>query len=63
MEFLGSRSPGTFWGDFMMQLGLFAHYFDFIDGVIDTQHVVYYLSLVAVSLFLATRVLEARRWR
>ncbi len=63
VEFLGSRSPGTFTGDLLSQLGLFSHYFDFIDGIIDTQHVVYYLSLVAASLFVATRVLEARRWR
>ena len=63
VEFLGSRSPGTFTGDLLSQLGLFSHYFDFIDGIIDTQHIVYYLSLVAASLFLATRALEARRWR
>jgi len=63
VEFVGSRSPGTFTGDFLTQLAIFTHYFDFMDGVIDTQHVIYYLSLVAVSLFLATRVLETRRWR
>ncbi|RLC74165.1 MAG: hypothetical protein DRI81_14245 [Chloroflexi bacterium] len=63
VEFVGSRSAGTFMGDFVNQLSLFSHYFDFIDGIIDTQHVVYYLSLVVVNLFLATRVLEARRWR
>ena len=62
-EFLGTRSPGTFVGDFLTRLAIFSHYVDFTDGVVDTEHVVYYLSLVAVSLFLATRVLEARRWR
>jgi hypothetical protein len=50
-------------GDFLTQLAMFTHYFDFIDEIIDTQHVVYYLSLVVASLFLTTRVLEARRWR
>lgn len=63
VQFVGSRSPGTFRGDFLTQVAIFAHYQDFMDGIIDTQHVIYYLSLVAVSLFLATRVLEARRWR
>nr|HID13399.1 hypothetical protein [Anaerolineae bacterium] len=63
VEFVGRRSPGTFTGDFLTKLAIFAHYPDFQDGIIDTQHVVYYLSLVAVSLFLATRALEARRWR
>ena len=63
VQFMGERSPGTFTGDFLTKLGLFVHYFGFMDGIIDTQHIVYYLSLVAASLFLATRVLEARRWR
>jgi len=63
VQFVGSQSPGTFTGDFLTQLAIFAHYQDFIDGIVDTQHVIYYLSLVAASLFLATRVLEARRWR
>ncbi len=63
VQFVGSRSAGTLVGDFLTQLAIFGHYQDFIDGVIDTQHVLYYLSLVVVSLFLATRVLAARRWR
>lgn len=63
VEFVGSRSPGAFMGDFLTQLAIFAHYLDFTDGIIDTQHIVYYFSLVAASLFLATRVLETRRWR
>ncbi|MBI4315336.1 MAG: ABC transporter permease subunit [Chloroflexi bacterium] len=32
-------------------------------GVIDTVDIVYYLSVIAIALFLATRVVEARRWR
>lgn len=39
-----------------------SHFDDFARGVIDTTHVVYYLSVVVVFLFLATRVLESRRW-
>jgi len=56
VQFAGDRSAGTLVGDFLARLGFFTHYFDFLDGIIDTQHVVYYLSLVALSLFLATRV-------
>ena len=40
-----------------------AHFVDFTRGVIDTSHVVYYLSLTAVFLFLTVRSLETRRWR
>lgn len=62
VEFAGVRaSPSV--SRFFSELALFTHYFDFQDGVIDTRHVVYYLSLTAASLFLATQVLEARRWR
>jgi len=44
-------------------LAVASHYADFGKGVIDTKDVIYYLSLVAIGLFLATRSLEARRWR
>jgi ABC-2 type transport system permease protein len=39
------------------------HYEDFYRGIIDTEHLIYFLSFIAVSLFLATRSLETRRWR
>ncbi len=32
-------------------------------GVIDTVDIVYYVSVITIALFLATRVVEARRWR
>jgi ABC-2 type transport system permease protein len=36
---------------------------DFTRGVLSLRGVVYYLSVVVVFLFLATRTLELRRWR
>ncbi len=39
------------------------HYYDFIEGIIDTRALVYYLSFTFVCLFLASQVLQARRWR
>lgn len=44
-------------------LSLQRHYPDFFKGVINTTDIVYALSMVAVSLFLATQVLQTRRWR
>jgi len=38
-------------------------YEDFAKGLIDTSNFVYFLSGMALLLFLATRVLESRRWR
>lgn len=45
------------------QLGLTTHFDDFVRGVIDTSHLVYYVSFIAVFLFLTIRSLETRRWR
>ena len=39
------------------------HYYNFIDGIIDTRDLVYYASAIFVFLFLASRVLESRRWQ
>ena len=39
------------------------HYGDFTAGLISTEHIVYYISWIAASLFLATQALQARRWR
>ena len=44
-------------------ISLSFHFSDFTRGVIDTSHIVYYISLAAVFLFLAIRSLETRRWR
>lgn len=42
---------------------LFEHYNDFARGIIDTKDVLYYVSVVALFLFLSTRVIESRRWK
>jgi ABC-2 type transport system permease protein len=49
-------------GSALEYLSPLSHFDDFARGVVDTTHVVYYLSVVAIFLFLATRVLESRRW-
>jgi ABC-2 type transport system permease protein len=36
---------------------------NFNRGVIDTTDIVYFVSVIVVALFMATRVVEARRWR
>jgi ABC-2 type transport system permease protein len=53
----------SFLGRFFEQLALPEHLFDFMRGVVDTAHVVYYLSVTVGALYLATRILETRRWR
>ena len=47
----------------LAQLDFFDHTTNFWRGVIDTNDIVYFLSMIALALFVATRVLEMRRWR
>ena len=50
--------------EFFVAIALFhKHFTPFGRGVIHLRDVVYYLALIYLSLFAATRVLEARRWR
>jgi ABC-2 type transport system permease protein len=48
---------------FFSQVGFFEHTSNFWRGVIDTNDIVYFLSVIVLALFIATRVLETRRWR
>ena len=44
--------------------GILNHYYDNLyQGVLDLGDLVFYLSLTALSLFLASQVVESRRWR
>ena len=40
-----------------------SHLNDFTKGVIDTKHLVYYVSFIAFSLFLTVRAVDSERWR
>ncbi len=50
--------------DFVSHLDFSNHFSNsFGRGIIDTVDIVYFISVIAISLFLAARVVEARRWR
>ena len=44
-------------------ISIINHLDDFIRGVIDTSHIIYYVTFAFVWLFLAYRSLESMRWR
>jgi ABC-2 type transport system permease protein len=44
-------------------LSMTGHLDDFIKGVIDTKHLVYYVSFIAFGLFLTARSVDTERWR
>ncbi len=49
--------------DVLTGISMNAHFTDFSRGVLDTSHIIYYLSMTAVFIFIAVRSLETRRWR
>jgi ABC-2 type transport system permease protein len=44
-------------------LSMTGHLDDFIKGVIDTKHLVYYVSFIIFGLFLTARSVDTERWR
>ncbi|MDO8672166.1 MAG: ABC transporter permease [Dehalococcoidia bacterium] len=49
--------------DIIAYIGLMDHFDDFTKGVINLKDVVFYCSVVAISLLVTVRVLESRRWK
>ena len=50
-------------GEVISFLSLSHHFPDFMRGIVDTQAIVYYLSVTALFLFLAIGSIETGRWR
>ena len=62
IDWLGpALGPST--EDVLKYLSMTGHLDDFIKGVIDTKHVVYYLSIIIFGLFLTARSVDTERWR
>jgi len=47
----------------LQQLSVRTHYMDFIRGMIDTNHVVFFLTTTGFFLFLTVKRLEMQRWQ
>lgn len=59
----GAGVVGGVWSTLVNEIGMRSHFSDFDRGVIDTKHIIYFLSVIIVFLFLSIRALESRRWR
>ena len=44
-------------------LSITGHFDDFTKGVLDTRHLVYYISFITFGLFLTVRSVDSERWR
>jgi ABC-2 type transport system permease protein len=62
IDLVSVRLEGTA-ADIINSISMRTHFPDFTRGVVDTSHIVYYLSVTAVFLFLTIRSVETRRWR
>ncbi len=58
-----SNAARGIWRGVLDYLSLFQHYDDFTKGIVDTSHVVYYLSFIFLGLFLTHSWIQSRRWR
>jgi gliding motility-associated transport system permease protein len=56
-------SAGPTVGPITSWLSITEHFEDFSKGVIDTKHVLYYLSLITFGLFLTAKSVDSERWR
>jgi len=62
IDWPASFTPPPF-GDLLSYLSLTSHLDDFTKGVIDTKHVIYYLSFITFWLFLTDKAVDSERWR
>jgi ABC-2 type transport system permease protein len=53
---------GTVFHDVCVHVSVWGHMNDFSSGLVDSRHLVFYGTLVALPLFIATRAVEAWRW-
>jgi ABC-2 type transport system permease protein len=58
-----SDSAGPLLGPLLSYLSITSHMEDFGKGIIDTKHVIFYLSFIAFGLFLTIKSTDAERWR
>ena len=58
-----SGSMGGLWGEVLSFISLVEHFEDFSKGILDTKHVVYYVSFASFCLFLAVKLVQLAKWK
>jgi ABC-2 type transport system permease protein len=62
INWIGDQS-GPITRSIVTYLSITDHFDDFARGIIDTKHVVYYLSFITFGLFLTAKSVDSERWR
>jgi ABC-2 type transport system permease protein len=64
LSYMGQAGGTTLWGTVLQYMDFTSHFYNTAyAGTLDLKDIVYYVSLIALSLFFATRVIESKRWR
>ena len=58
-----SDQSGPIMGAVLKYLSITDHFDDFARGIIDTKHLMYYLSFITFGLFLTAKSVDSERWR
>ena len=58
-----SGSVGGLWGKVLSSISLMEHFEDFSKGILDTKHIVYYVSFACFCLFLAIKLVQSAKWK
>ena len=53
----------NWWYSVFQHISMLNHMRDFATGIVDTRHIIFYLSLTGVFLFLTLKSVESRRWK
>jgi ABC-2 type transport system permease protein len=61
VSWFGDSAPPTV-ASVLRYLSITEHFDDFAKGIIDTTHLVYYLSFIALGLFLTLKSVDTERW-
>jgi ABC-2 type transport system permease protein len=56
-------SAGPTVGSILSYLSITEHFDDFGKGIIDTKHIIFYLSFISFGLFLTLKSVDSERWR
>jgi ABC-2 type transport system permease protein len=62
-SWIGSISSGGWVSDVATYVSIIDHFDDFSKGVLDTKHLVYYLSFIGFGLYLTAKSVDTERWR
>lgn len=58
-----AETTGTALGEALKYLSVIEHFSEMVKGIIDTKNLVYFLTVIFLSLFLTHRCVEASRWK